>query len=384
MVDCNDCLGLDRLVKVDISTQDVLETQQFGCLSILTDETTGAVGGGASVVDDTNQLKTYTSFQDVIADWDANSAVYKAARETFAQTPKVQKINVIFVDYTNDIPTQLDERLGCGDCTGLITPTLTAANEATVGMAVSNWVESDEKKRFIYVIQTDDEDSKDRTVRTTIMALVQEAGHTHTTVLYHPLPNERFDAAFLSFGLGQDLDAIGSDFTMAYQKLTGLTPTKLTDTEVTNITGFLPGAGCSASTGNFGSVYTCINNVNVVYLGAMSDGNFFDTLLLSKYIKARVQEAVATIVIRGEVSQNFAGYTLISSTIASVLKRFQENGWISGDTIPGGQRGFIIFMPNPDETSQADAKCRTIPDFKFEAKLLGRAHYVGVVGELTF
>ena len=384
MVNCNDCLGLDRIAAVNISVQAVLEEQQFGCLTVLTDETTGGIGGAQSPVTPTEQLKSYTSIDDVIAEWDTTSAVYKSAREAFSQRARVSLFNVAYVDYTGDIEAQLNEVMNCGDCTGVTAPTLTTANEAVVGMRIARWVESDPKERFVFIAQSNDEDSADNTVRTTLMALMQEAGLKSSKTVYHPLPDERLDAAALSFGLGQDLDETGSAFTMAYQTFVGITPTKISDTKVTNITGFVPGLGCSKTLGNFGSVYTCINNTNVFYLGAMADGNFFDTLLLSKYIKARVQEAVAQRMIRGDIPQNQMGYDMVGSIIATVLKSFQTNGWIDGDNATPGGEGFAIYVPQYDATSQADRKCRIMPDFKFVARLLGRAHAVSIDGELTF
>lgn len=371
-MECNNCLPLSQLVKVDITVENVVDQQEFNCLAILTDEPNCGVGGIASPVDAATMVLEYTSFADVAAQWDSNCEVYQAAQHAFAQTPRVAIVKVMYMNAGGNIPAQLDELFECENCQGIIAPEI--ADDTAQVLAIADWVELRAGQNF-YFTDSHDADTLDPNNTTNIAAIVAAAGYKYTSVYYHSDATEQFAAAAISYGLGQDLDLIGSSFTMAFKQLVGVNPDFFSQSEIVAVTGFLPSTGCSTDFGHFANAYTCVGGVNMMLYGAMGDGNFFDTILLSEYMKARIQEAVAQVFINGSVPFTQTGVLTITNTLSFVLSQFEANGWIED---------YLVLVPSVANTTVADRACRILECPQFTARLTGRVHSTCIIGELRF
>lgn len=371
-MECQTCLPLSTLVKVDVTVQDVIEQNEFNCIAILTSELNGAVGGGASVINTTDMVKDYVSFTDVATDWDSSTDVYNAAQHAFAQTPRASIVKAMYFDPAGDIPAQLDELFKCESCQGIVIPEI--HDDPNVVLAVADWVESKNGDHF-YFTDSNDPLTLDSNDATSIAALVQAAGYEYTSVYYHSDPTEEFAVSALSFGLGQDLDLVGSDFTMAFNSLNLVAADFITESQLTAITGHIPASGCSEEFGKYANVYTCVGGEDMMLYGAMGDGNFFDTVLLRQYIKERIQEALSQVFVNGSVPYTAAGAIRLTNVVSFVLQNFQDNGLI---------QNFVTQVPDVSRATTAQKKCRVLDCPTFSAVLSNRVHSTCVLGELTF
>lgn len=371
-VECNKCLPLECLVKVDLTIQDVVEQQEFNCLAILSTDPNCGIGLTPSPVDADTCIKEYVVFEDMATEWDSTCDVYNAAQHAFAQTPRVGIVKVMYFDPAGDVAAQLDALFGCEDCQGIIAPSI--HDDPAIVLAIADWVESKGGEHF-YFTDTNDILTLDPNDATSIAALMCAAGYKYSAAYYHSDETEEFAAAALSFGLGQDLDLNGSVFTMAFNDLALVAPDYLTKSELVAATGHLPAVGCSKDFGKFANVYTCVGNNNMMLYGSMADGNFLDTNLLSRFMEARIQEIIAQSFLDGSVPYTPAGAQLIANQVDFILAQFQDAGWITD---------FIVQPADVASASAASKACRVMDCAKFKAVLANRVHSTCVIGELTF
>ena len=377
-MDCNNCLPLDRLVTVEISTQTVFDEREFGCLAILTNDSTGGVGGAASVVNPTTTTKQYTTPASASLDWDANSEVMKAINIAFAQSPRVSEVKVMWFDETGDMPQQLSDLFACDNCQGIVSPDLRDVTAAQI--AIADFVELLNGKSF-YFADSSNVLTKDASDATSIAALMAAAKYTKSAV-YYKEDNQQFATAAMSYGLGQDLELTGSVFTLAFKDLVGLTADLMSESEATAATAFLSGTGPSDSYGHYANIYTCIAGEDMMLYGSMADGNFFDTALLAEYMKSSIQNDIAQVMANGGVANTEQGLLQIGDIIAFRLRQFQNGGWIVGDNKDGGELGYTVYVPTV--SSVAKRKNRITDTFRFEARLTGRIHGTSVSGQLNY
>ena len=369
MAECNKCLPLETFVKVDITIENTVDQEQFNCLAILTSDLTGGEGGAASVVDATNTVKDYFTLSAVADDWDSSSDFYQSALHAFAQTPSVATVKAMYIDLDGDIQGQLDSLFECEECQGIVIPEL--RDDPAKVLAVADWVEARKGKNF-YFTDTNDVLTLDSNDATSIAALIQAAQYKYTSAYYHSDPTEQFASAALSFGLGQDLDLVGSAFTMAFNELALVSPDFITTEQLVGATGNIPATGCSADFGHFANVYTCVNNQNTMLYGSMGDGNFFDTYLLSEYVKARITESLSQLFVNGSVPLNNNGSAIMANQVDFILDQFQSAGWIDS---------YIVQPFDVESLAPSERKCRVLGCTKFKAQLTGRVHSTCVLGE---
>ena len=371
--ECNTCLPIGQIVKVDISIEDVLEQEEFNCVAILTSEPLGGIGGVASPVDANNLIEQYVLFDDIAANWDSSTDVYSAAQHVFQQTPRAGIVKVMYFDPAGDVQTQLDCLFKCDNCQGILIPEL---HDDPVVLDVAEWVEAQNGEHF-YFTDTNDPLTLDPNDATSIAALLQLAGYDYTSAFYHSDITEEFAAAALSYGLGQDLDQNGSTFAMAYQNLSGVATDFLSASEVAAATGFLGSVGCGAEIGKFANVYTCYGSTSNsgIFYGTMASGNHFDTVLLQQYMTSRIQERMANILIGDTVSLTQQGINTAALELDFILSQYEAAGFIED---------YVVEIPDINSTSVADRACRIVECFRFNARLAGRAQYFCVIGQLTF
>lgn len=380
MAECTNCLSLDRIVQVKIDLENVLDQAEFGCITIITSEVV------AGVVDSNNAYKKYTTLEEVATDWSATTAAYKSAKAIFSQVDRASIVNIAYLDLSSGNFTTLEDRLNelmkCIDCQGILTPTLGDGGIA-IKTLFADWAEAKDGDVF-YFTHTDNDDTLISNNATSIAAVFAQKSYKYTSVFYHSSQAAEFAAAALSYGLGQDLDVSGSSFTMAYKTLVGIEPDYLTNAQVTAATGVIPDQGCSRDYGHFANIYTCIAGVNMMLYGHMSDGNYFDTALLSQYLKARIQERVSQRIISQEVAQTADGYIELAHDVSFILSQAQDAGWIRGDNTQNGELGYQVLVPNIDNATKADLQCRITSPIQWKATLAGRVHHTSVSGLFQF
>ena len=370
--ECNKCLPLSCLVKVDVGVEAVIDENEFNCLAILTSIPDGGVGQAPSVVNTTDCVKTYFTMSGVAEDWDSSTEVYQDAQHAFGQTPSVTAVKVMYFDPAGDIAGQLDALYRCEDCQGLLAPEV--KDDIATVLAIADWVEAQGGDIFFFT-DTNDENTLDPTDGTSVAALIQAAGYQYTSAYYHCDEDEHFAAAALSFGLGQDLDDVDSAFTMAFQELNLVNPCFISKEDLVAITGFLPNVGCGEEYGYFANVYTCVGGQNMMLYGAMGDGNFFDTALLREYMKARIAESLGQVLINGSAPLTDAGVMSLVARVNFTLSSFVTAGLIDD---------FFVEIPTIDSLSSSDRACRVLSCINFEARMAGRVHSTCVLGTLNF
>jgi len=371
MADCNTCLPLECLVKVDIGIENVVDQAEFNCLAILTDNLTGGIGGAASPVNAGDCAKDYVTFDEVASEWDSTSDVYASAQHAFAQTPSVAIVKVMYVDFGANIQNQLNTLFECEVCQGIVAPSL--RDDPRV-LEIADWVEARGGSNFFFT-DSNDELTLDQNDGTSMAAMFQAAAYQYSAVYYHSDIDEQFASAAMSFGLGQDLDLVGSAFTMAFNELALVAPDFVSKSELVAITGHLPATGCGPQFGKFASLYGCVGGQNMMLYGSMADGNFFDTALLREYMKARIQEGVSQVFVNGSVPQTQVGATILANNVDFILSQFEAAGWITE---------YTVLAPVVANSTTATRACRILECIEWDATLAGRVHSTCVLGRLNF
>jgi hypothetical protein len=242
----------NRYVDVSISRQTQIVAQAgFGIPLILATEKVA-------------ELKEYVDLETIGVDFGTGSNTYKVAAALFGQNPKVDKVLIVGVLFTEGttavtvLTGKLDEtRLTNDDWYYLLCP---AHADATI-VALSNWTETAGK---IYFTSTDNK---------TLAATINK---DRTVVMVHPLPNTFPGEAWVGVGAPKE---IGS-FTWTFKTLVGIDPSGYIPTDINTI-----------EAGN-ASTYIKEGGINITSKGITTSGEYIDIIQGQDYITTSMTKNV--------------------------------------------------------------------------------------------
>lgn len=233
-------------------------------------------------------------------------------------------------------------------------------NSGAMALAISNWVESNEK---LFVAATCDTPVANLSsgADTTSIAYTARA-NLRTAIIYHRDASQFADAGWAGAVLPLDP---GSE-TWAFKTLAGVTTQTLTATQRTNLV---------AKHVNF---YETIAGLNLTNQGKVVGNEWIDVIRFRDWLKTNMQadilEALAN---NDKIPFTDAGIAVIAGKIRARLKAGVEVGGLSPDPAPR------VTVPLASAVSTSDKGTRTLTGVKFDAVLAGAIQAVTISGTLT-
>jgi hypothetical protein len=267
-------------------------------------------------------VRSYSSPIAVNADADLTAALKAYAVQLFAARQNPGKIKIgkagIGVDYGAD----LDECLAEDPDFYCVT---TDEKTQTELEDIAAWVGTNER---LAILQSSDAAVKAGTPANVLLNLNDD---TRTALVWHGTNTEAADLVWAAHKLSADPDSQAT--TWANLNLPGVAGDTLTDTERDQILG------------DDGNVYLSFKGVNCVYGGKTTDGTFIDTIVSGDWVKARIQEDIAQLLLdvsnRNEkIPYTDAGIAQIASL---VLKRLKQ-GEAIGHFAPGSSNVVVPLL----------------------------------------
>ncbi len=356
--------NMDSTVEVLISRETAgVEQKAFGVALILGSTkafTTSTVGRW--------RVREYADTDAVEADFISTSPEAIAATAYFSQSPKPSKV-MIGQRWTGDT-TIADSITACiSENSGWYGLIVCSRIEADV-VAAATKIEAGGERVFVTA-------SADPTIidATDTDSLIDDLkGFDRTFVMYHSTAASAFPDAG-AFGAIATMQP--GEYTMNLQKIGGLTPDKLTDTQKG-----------TAKTRKI-SVYTVVGGLNVLQGGAMAAGEWFDVIVFADWLKARIQETTFGIMARGKKKIPFtdSGFATLENGVRKVLSDGVDVGGLSEESFDedGNQTGgFSITVKDAADVPFNDKAARHADVIKFVGWLAGAIHTTTIRGTITY
>lgn len=230
-----------------------------------------------------------------------------------------------------------------------------------------------EHKLFAY--ETSDSDCANVSVTTDLMSDLKAAAYARTGGLFsqNQIRSQR-SSAWMAKALAAGAEAPGSN-NWAGMTLNGITKDVLTDGEIPNL---------AAKRGN---VYVDVAGLNLTYSGLVADGEFFDILVGSDWLFARLQERIIGAFANASNSGSKIPYTDVGASIirgmvlAQLAEGVRDNGrggsFLAADPAP------TCTVPKVKDVDPALRALRQLPNVNFQATLAGAINSVVINGVLT-
>lgn len=237
-------------------------------------------------------------------------------------------------------------------------------NSKLMATAVAAWVETNEK---LFACASGDSViiTTAAGAATDLAKSLQTAAYARTAVLYHAIPDEFADAAWLGKCLPYDP---GSE-TWKFKTLATVTADTLTSTQRTNCnnkgcTYYVTEAGINVTAGTPG--------------GTVAAGEFIDVVRFRDWLKARIAESCfARLANTKKIPFTDAGIAIIEAEIRARLQEGIDNGGLSNNPAP------TVTVPLASSVSAANKAARLLPDVEFNATLAGAIHKLTIEGVLS-
>ena len=336
-------------VVVSLGTQPI-STASFDSAMFLAD--TESVGWPVAFTED---YRVFTSLKSVAdAGFADTTPTYKFAALLFGGNFAAKSLYVVAYTAPQTPTAAFNTQLSADDTPyyvacdthteAVITP-LVAAAEAAYRMVV---VSSQEAGILVPATTTD------------LGSVLQSAAYDHVFTMYHPSA----DSAFAEGGVIGAMAAIPAGVsTLEDKTLTGVVSYSIDGTATTSV-----------KDKNVG-YYSPSTGFNSLFNSRVASGQFFDTIVFSDWLRARIGEAVYGLMKRRsdaglKVSYDENGMSLIRSAIFGVIQVGLANGAISPDIYP------VVRTPSREEVSEADRTGRVLPDVVVEVLYSNAVHKV--------
>lgn len=206
-------------------------------------------------------------------------------------------------------------------------------------------------------------DVANQSIETDLASQLKALGYEGTSLMYSPdAATEYPDVAWL-----WPLNSVVGSTTWAFKQLNGVSATNHSENVITAL---------DAKNVNF---YRTVAGVNITDSGKMVGGSWVDETVGTRWLTARIQEAVFGLLVRTKkVPYTSAGVTMVEAQIRSVLNQAITNGLISPAP------AYTVTSPNVLTASINDKANRILGDFSFVATLQGAVHKVVIYGSLEY
>lgn len=355
--------NLERIVTVDIDiASPIADSSSFDNLLILgaapaaSDHTAPAVGVYSSLEEVTD-----TGYVSIGEDADI---VGVAARIAFSQSPRPSKIYIATIGADNTVADVLSKATAM-DGWYVLCP---VGLSETQMKAVFEWVEASEKICAYTYLDTSVDYGKIYFRSFGIFGKEEYAQAIDSVSDANKCMAVGWTARALNYHAGSE--------TWAYKQIAGVTPSKLTSTEIAaleakNISYFITTAG-----------------KNITYGGMVMAGEWIDVIRFRDWLKNDMQVRVANIfIVNPKVPYTDPGIALVENKMLESLKSGAYYGGIApdeydenGDIIPG----YKTAVPLAASLSDTQRASRKLIDCKFWARPAGAIHVTEIKGSLTY
>ena len=303
-------------------------------------------------------FKVYSSQTEVLVDFLETSDVAIYSALVFAGNFRPSKLYVVKYGSANSValtPVQALTAQMNTDPDFYYVSIDSNADATVTGLAA--YCESQYK---MFVNSTQQADALNSVATTDILSVLQDASYNHVITLYKPdadttLPQGGIVGAMASIPAGV---STLEDKTLVGVAVSGLSTTARTSLE-----------------GKNGGYYSTIAGVNSYFNSKVASGQFFDTIVFSDWLRARIGEAVYSTMKREsdggrKISYDNKGKVKIEQAIYTVLNQGLSNGSISDEIAPK------VRIPTNAEISDAERAGRVLPNVVVELLYSNAVHKV--------
>lgn len=310
-------------------------------------------------------FKIYNNITDVAADFNTTDPSYIFASLVFGGNFPPKSLYVVKYGATNATPLTPAQAL----------TNMLAVDDTAYYVACESHTQSDiqavvsvcEANNRMYVVSSQEADILNQGLSTDIGSILKTGGYKHVITLYDPAA----DAGFSEGGIVGAMAAIQpgvstlEDKTMPGVDAYNASATDITSMEAKNVAYYAPIAG-----------------VNSVFNSKTASGNFFDAIVFSDWLQARIGEAVYGLLKREsdlgrKVTYDEAGMTKIRQAIFQPINQALSVGALSSDFTP------IVRTPTRDEVTDADRANRFVPNVVVEVVYSNGVHNVKINAYVT-
>lgn len=303
-------------------------------------------------------FKVYESQTEVLSDFLAADDVAKFTALAFGGNFRPRRVYVVKYGATNAVPLTALQALtaqmsvndgfyyvGCDDTSEATVVALTAYCESVYRMLVNS---------------TQSADAINPSSTTDILSVLQDASYNHVVTLYHSAA----DSALPQGGIVGAMAAIEAGVsTLDDKTLVGVPADTVSSTART------------ALEDKNGGFYATIAGVNSYFNSKVASGRWFDEVVFSDWLRARLGESIYSTMKREsdlgrKVSYDAKGKLKIKQAIQSVIQLGISRGAISEDIQP------VIRIPTNAEISEANRQNRVLPDVVVEVLYSNAVHKV--------
>lgn len=252
-----------------------------------------------------------------------------------------------------------------------------AMSERSVQRALdaAEWIEARDK---MFGLARADSGILDGASTTDIFYTLKAAGYSRTFGLYDLYAATQYSecgwmGALLTFQPGSE--------TWALKKMSGITASRLTETNYVNI---------KAKNGNTFEPYSAANSSESTSLtmdGRVFSGEWIDVIRFRDWLKDEIQTNIVTMQVnRRKIPYTDPGIQLFVSKLTESLKTGQTVGGIALDEFDADGnviKGFVIDVPLASEISAATKATRVLT-LSFTARLAGAIHITEINGTLAY
>lgn len=219
-----------------------------------------------------------------------------------------------------------------------------------------------EAKKKIYGTSSSALDIKG-TVTTDLFSQLQALGYQRTFGLWSATADAEYpECAWIGYQLQEQP---GSN-TWAYKTLSGVTVSKLTDTESKNIQD------------KNGNTYETVGGLNTTIGGKMFGGEFIDVMVFVDWLEQRMKERLWFRMANSKkIPYTAAGAAIIEAEIRAQLNDGIRAGGLADSPAP------IVTVPDVLSVAANLRAQRIFEGITFEARLAGAIHFVKIRGTVT-
>lgn len=314
--------------------------------------------------------KTYTSLEDIKADWTESSTMYKKAAALFNQgkarpTPAslIRKVTIVGMEKPESAAafvTAIKEyQKTNNDWYIFLTDQTDKEYLAALGAFAEDSEPSEaeltagvEDHRKLFIAQTTDKEYSSKTAR--------------TIIIYTDNADEHADAAWLG--------AVGpwypESVTWKFKLPSGISVPALSESEIT------------ALEENHVNFVTDEYKQNYIKNGTCMDGEWIDAVIGKDWITRAIRENIYAIFINNKkISYTDTGFLLVAAGVFDALDA--ATGYhIVAEEKESGAGVYNVTVPKRSQATDEQAEKRQMPDIEWEAQLDGAVHGVKVRGVL--
>ncbi len=356
-------IPLSLFVSVSLSTTPVPPSQRgFGTFLVITEET-GVIGD--------DEIRTYSSMDEVTTDWTGKPKVLAAATAFFSQAPRPTSFAVGFRDPVAepDVTTSLARLANLASWYAFGFTDEVRDNQDAKDAAA--WTETQEREFFTV---SNDVGSLVTGDQGDIGYHLNAQGYTRTLWVYSSTAAEYPEVS--AFGRAASVDFDGSDttITLKYKDLPGITPEAVNSNQL----GILAEKG--------GNVLVAVAGSRIFTEGTMAKGSgvYQDTIHGLDWLKAEIETRVFSVLVQTrKVPYTDKGVAVLQQATNDSLDQGVRNGYLApGETNDGVflPLGYLTEAGKVADASASNRSARNAPPIQFVAIEGGAIHRATIIG----